>query len=166
MSTPNLELTVERLIDAPVAAVWTAWTQHTEEWFCPEPYRVEIHDQDLRAGGRSRLTMYGPDGEVMPMEGVYLEVVPERKIVSTDALTADWVPQGPFMVAVTEFIPQGDKTLYRASARHWTEAALKQHETMGFHEGWGIVAGQLEEVARRVAAEGDAIGIEVPSLPY
>jgi uncharacterized protein YndB with AHSA1/START domain len=31
--------------------------------------------------------------------------------------------------------------------RHWNEETLKQHERMGFHEGWGIVAGQLAELA-------------------
>ena len=152
MSDELLDLTITRLIDAPVAAVWRAWTEHTEEWFCPVPWRVKIIAWDMRPGGRNALVMHGPNGEEMPMEGVFLEVVPERKIVTTDAFRAGWVPQTAFLTAITDFEPQGDKTLYRATARHWTAEARTQHEAMGFETGWGTVAAQLEEVARRLAA--------------
>jgi uncharacterized protein YndB with AHSA1/START domain len=41
----------------------------------------------------------------------------------------------------------GGKTRYRAVARHWTVEDRQTHEAMGFHEGWGIVADQMAEVA-------------------
>ena len=145
------ELAVERLIDAPVEAVWRAYTDHLGEWFCPKPWRAEIVEMDLRAGGRAMITMHGPNGEVMPNDGVYLEVVPLRKIVFTDAFRAGWIPQGPFMVGFMEFTPMNDKTQYRAGARHWTAEALEQHKAMGFEQGWGTVAAQLEVVAKELA---------------
>ncbi|MDG5489288.1 SRPBCC family protein [Sphingomonas sp. BGYR3] len=148
------ELSIERVLDAPVAALWRAYTHHLNEWFCPPPWRAEVVEMDLRPGGRSAITMYGPDGEVMPNDGIYLEVVPERRIVFTDALTTDWQPHGPFMVGGFEFEPDGERTRYRAWARHWTEEAKAQHEAMGFEAGWGIVAGQWEAVAQRIAADG------------
>lgn len=148
------ELNIERLIDAPPQLVWRVWTERTEEWFCPKPWRVEIHEQDLRPGGRSAMTMHGPDGEASFMEGVFLEVVPNRRIVSTDAFKAGWEPQGPFMTAITEFIEEEGKTRYRATARHWTAEAKAQHEGMGFQEGWGTVAEQLAELAERAACAG------------
>lgn len=147
------ELAVERLIDAPVEAVWRAYAEHLGEWFCPRPWRAEVVAMDLRAGGRSALTMYGPNGEVMPNEGVYLEVVPHEKIVFTDAFRAGWIPQGPFMVGFMEFTRQGDRTRYRGGARHWTADALEQHKAMGFEAGWTIVAEQLDAVAQRLAAD-------------
>lgn len=145
------ELVIERLIDAPVAAVWRAYTDHLGEWFCPAPWRAEVVAMDLRAGGRSAVTMYGPDREVMPNEGVYLEVVPERRIVFTDAFTHGWTPAGPFMVGTFEFEPEGERTHYRGTARHWTAEAKAQHEAMGFAEGWAKVAEQWEAVAKRIA---------------
>lgn len=145
------ELVMERLMDVPAGALWKAYTDHLNEWFCPKPWRAELVEMDLRAGGRSSVTMYGPNGEVAPNEGVYLEVIPERLIVFTDALTKGWDPAGPFMVGSFEFTPQGNKTLFRGRARHWTEESLKQHEAMGFHAGWGVMAEQWEEVARRIA---------------
>lgn len=148
------ELTVERLMEAPASALWRAYTDHLGEWFCPPPWRAEVKVMDLRAGGRSSITMYGPDGEVAANEGVYLEVVPERLIVFTDAFATGWEPKGPFMVGSFEFEPQGEKTLYRGRARHWTQEAREQHETMGFTQGWTMVAEQWDAVAMRLASRG------------
>ena len=145
------ELSITRLIDAPVETVWRVWTQRTEEWFCPRPWTVEIQEQDLRPGGASRMTMRGPNGEENQLQGVFLEVIPNAKIVSTDAFAPGWVPQGPFMMAITTFEDEGGKTRYTARARHWTDEACEQHRAMGFEQGWGIVAAQLAELAEAEA---------------
>jgi uncharacterized protein YndB with AHSA1/START domain len=42
----------------------------------------------------------------------------------------------------------GGKTRYTARARHWTAEAKTEHEAMGFHEGWGKAADQLEALAK------------------
>ncbi len=145
------ELSITRLIDAPVETVWRVWTQRTEEWFCPRPWTVEIQEQDLRPGGASRMIMRGPNGEENQLEGVFLEVIPNAKIVSTDAFAPGWVPQDPFMMAITTFEDEGGKTRYTARARHWTDEACEQHRAMGFEQGWGIVAAQLAELAEAEA---------------
>ena len=142
------ELRIERVLDAPVDAVWRAWVERKADWFCPPPWRVEVIQEDLRAGGRSAMVMHGPEGETVPMEGVYLEVRPGRLVVSTDAVTTDWQPQGPFMVRIEQFEPDGERTRYTAIARHWTAEAKAQHEAMGFEGGWGMAADQLSDVAR------------------
>ena len=152
--TQLYELSVTRLIDAPVDAVWKCYTDHLEEWWCPLPWTTELLEFDLRAGGRSAMIMRGPGGEEHQQEGVFLEVVPLKRIVFTDAYKAGWVPHAPFMTGFFEFDAQGDKTLYTGKARHWTEEAYRQHEAMGFVDGWGKVAEQLEEVAKRVVAGG------------
>lgn len=145
------DLTITRLIDAPREAVWRAYTDHLAEWWCPRPWSVEIIEQDMRPGGRSAMIMRGPNGEESPQEGVYLEVVPLERIVFTDAFRAGWHPQGPFIVGIMDFADEGTGTRYTATARHWSAEAKAQHEAMGFVEGWGKVAEQLEEVAKRIA---------------
>jgi len=40
------------------------------------------------------------------------------------------------------------RTRYRAVAMHKDGADSETHRQMGFHEGWGTCAGQLEDVAR------------------
>jgi len=148
MSEPHHELSVERYIAAPPSRVWQIMTERITEWWCPKPWTTEIRRLEWRAGGPSEMTMRGPnEGEIAEINGIVLEVVPERRFVFTDAFSAGWVPQKPFMVGLFELSPDGDGTLYRASARHWDEATMEQHKAMGFDDGWAKVADQLAALA-------------------
>jgi uncharacterized protein YndB with AHSA1/START domain len=148
------EMSFTRLLDAPAEKLFRLWTDPARmpEWFCPKPWTVTDVEMDVRPGGESNMTMKGPNGESMPNRGQYLEIVPNRRIVFSDAFTGDWKPKdgAPFFVGIVEFEPEGDKTRYTCTARHWTEADMKKHEQMGFHEGWGIVADQLEALAKTI----------------
>jgi uncharacterized protein YndB with AHSA1/START domain len=79
---------------------------------------------------------------------VFLEVVPNKKIVFTDAFTSAWQPSDKaFMVGEVSFEDLGNgKTRYTARVRHWSEEDRQSHEKMGFHEGWAKAAEQLAEV--------------------
>ena len=147
MTNPLYELAVERRIAAAPERVWRVWTERLPEWWAPKPWTTRVIEMDLRPGGRTAMVMKGPDGETPPMEGVFLEVTPSRRIVLTNAFTVGWIPSPPFMVALFDFQRDGEGTLYRAAARHWDEATLKQHEAMGFTGGWSQVARQLAELA-------------------
>lgn len=146
------ELVLERILEAPAEKLYKCWTtpELMPEWFCPKPWTVSNVRMDVRSGGNSYMEMNGPNGEVVPQPGVYLEVVPNKKLVFTDAFSETWEPkENPFMVAIVTFEDLGDGTTrYRAVARHWTVENKAAHEQMGFHEGWGIVAGQLEALAK------------------
>ena len=151
MSDSNRSLVLERLLDAPVAKLWRCWTEPTllKQWFCPRPWSVASAELDVRAGGQSRIVMLSPEGNEFPNQGLYLEVVPERRILFTDAFTSAWEPsEKAFMVAEVRFEPEGEKTRYTATARHWSEADCATHEAMGFHTGWGTAADQLETLAK------------------
>jgi uncharacterized protein YndB with AHSA1/START domain len=145
------ELVLERIIDVPADKLYKCWTtpELMPRWFCPKPWTVSNIRMDVRTGGNTYLEMNGPNGEVMPQPGVYLEVVPNQKIVFTDAFTETWQPsEKPFMVGIITFEDLGDgKTRYRAVVRHWTVADREAHEAMGFQVGWGIVADQLTALA-------------------
>ncbi|WP_332772862.1 SRPBCC family protein [Phenylobacterium sp.] len=147
----NRELVLTRIIDASPEALFRCWTdpELMKQWFAPKPFTVPVVETDLRAGGASLVVMRDPDGNDYPNPGVYLEVVPNQKIVFTDAFTEAWAPsQKPFMVATVTFEGLGGgKTRYTATARHWTVADRETHEQMGFHEGWGICADQLAALA-------------------
>lgn len=151
------ELKIDRLLDAPAHILFGLWTDPTRmgEWFCPKPWKVTRAELDVRPGGKANVTMEGPDGTVMENPGQYLEVIPNRKLVFTDAFIGDWVPGNgaPFMVATVTFTPEGNGTRYVAVARHWTAEARDRHARMGFEEGWGIVADQLEALAKTIMEE-------------
>lgn len=137
------ELSVTRFIAAPPDMVWEVMVDRQNEWWCPVPWRAEVVAQERRPGGRSAMTMYGPAGEVMPHEGIFLAWDEGRRFVSTDAVTADFRPAGPFMIGIWEIEPEGSGTRYTARARHWTAEARAEHEAMGFSEGWQACAEQL-----------------------
>jgi uncharacterized protein YndB with AHSA1/START domain len=158
MTAPPFELAVERYIGAPADVVFRVWKQRLEEWWCPKPWTTRLIALELRPGGRSALVMSGPGGESEPMEGVVLDVVPNERIVLTDAFAVGWVPKEPFMVAVFSFAPEGSGTRYRAAARHWDEAACRRHEAMGFTQGWTTVAAQLAAIAEEEARNSSLRG--------
>lgn len=154
MTSNTYELKLERVIDAPLEKVWRCWTEPTllEQWFCPKPWHVTDAKIDLRYGGEFSSVMRGPEGEEFPNIGVFLAVEPMQRIVTTDAFLPGWLPsERPFMTAEMTFENTADgKTKYTATARHWTAEAMAEHEAMGFHEGWGKAAGQLEDLAKTV----------------
>ena len=146
---PN-DLVLTRLIPAPADKLFRCWTdtELLKQWFVPKPWTIARAEVDLRPGGGSLIVMCDPDGKEYPNAGVYLEVVPNRRLVFTDAYTAGWVPSAkPFFTAIVTFEPEGAQTRYTAIARHWTQEARQQHEAMGFHTGWGICADQMAALA-------------------
>lgn len=151
MSTPDTspeahELLITRLIDAPRDKLFRAWTDPAllKQWFAPHPYTTPEAALDVRPGGASRIVMRSPDGQDMPMHGVYLEVVPNEKLVFTDAYVRAWEPSAkPFMTVILTLEDEGGKTRYTARVRHWTAEDRDAHEKMGFHQGWGQCLDQL-----------------------
>lgn len=140
------ELVLTRLIDAPRDKVFRAWTEPElmEQWFTPRPWTTPVVETDVRPGGSSFVLMRGPDGTEHPNHGVYLEVVPNERLVFTDAYEKAWEPSDkPFMTVVLTFEDEGGKTRYTARVHHWTVADRETHEKMGFHSGWGQATDQL-----------------------
>lgn len=151
MTDHAFELSIHRVIDVPRSAVWKAWMlpEHLVKWWCPRPWTTEIRAFDPRVGGAFDTLMRGPEGEESSNPGVFLEIVPEQRIVFTSALTAGWQPATPWL-AMTAFILMED----RQSATHYTVRVLHKdvedrirHEEMGFEQGWGVCIDQLSEVA-------------------
>ena len=147
------ELVLTRLINAPREKVYRAWTQPEllKQWFAPKPYTTPIVEMDVRPGGSAYFVMRGPDGKDLPNRGVYLEVVPNEKLVSTDAYVTAWEPsEKPFMTLILTFEDEGGKTRYTARVRHWMVADREAHEKMGFHGGWGLCTDQLEALVAKL----------------
>lgn len=149
---PKLDLVLERVVDVPRELVWKAWTtpEHLLPWFCPRPWTTIDCEIDLRPGGIFRTVMRSPEGQEFPNVGCYLEVVPNERLIWTDALLPGYRPSPePFMTAVLTLEPSGAGTRYVATAIHRDEAGRKKHEEMGFHEGWGTVIDQLVDYVKK-----------------
>jgi uncharacterized protein YndB with AHSA1/START domain len=161
----DLDLVLERTLNAPRELVWRALTETEllKRWFAPRPYEISEFELDLRPGGIFRMRMVGPDGfdTGHGNPGCVLEVVERERLAWTSALGPGFRPaemgegcEAFPMTAVMTLADAGEgKTLYRAVALHKNEADRDTHAQMGFHEGWGTCAGQLEELAGEMAAE-------------
>ena len=160
----DTDLILERTLDAPIELVWEAYTnpEHIKQWFAPKPYQITECEFDLHPGGIFRIRMVGPDGfdTGHGVPGCVLEVIDREKLTWTSALGPGYRPnlsgEGcesfPFTAVVTFADAGNGKTAYRAVALHKDVADREKHEQMGFNEGWGTVAGQLEEFAQSLAA--------------
>jgi uncharacterized protein YndB with AHSA1/START domain len=147
------ELVLARLYDAPAEKLWRAWTEPKllQQWFAPRPYMTIKAELDVRPGGASLVVMQGPDGGEIPCPGMYLEVVPNRRIVATDAYTGNWQPSAkPFMTTILTFEEEGGKTRYTVRCLHWSSEDRAAHEQMGFHDGWAQCAEQLAELVAKL----------------
>ena len=151
MLDPALDLSLTREIALPPAVLFACWTQsqHIPQFFVPKPHRVVACHIDLRVGGAFNTT-FDVDGAVMQNNGVWLEIVQDKKLVFTDAYTEGWKPAPePFMTAIITLDDLGDnRSRYTAIARHRSAEAAETHRQMGFYQGWGTVVDQLEAYAR------------------
>ena len=155
----DLDLVLERTLDAPRDLVWRALTEPAllKRWFAPRPYEISEFELDLKPGGIFRMRMVGPDGfdTGHGNPGCVLEVVEGERLAWTSALGPGFRPaetgegcESFPMTAVMSLADAGDgRTLYRAVALHKNQADRDMHAQMGFHEGWGTCAGQLEQLA-------------------
>lgn len=145
------ELVLELVVDAPRDKVWRCWTEADplRQWFTPRPWTVAAAELDVRPGGMQQIVMRSPEGAEFPNTGVYLEVVPNEKLVFTDAYASAWIAsEKPFMTATVSFADDAPgKTRFHAHVTHWTAEDCESHRKMGFHGGWTAAARQLEEVA-------------------
>lgn len=78
-------MVIEGVIDAPVAAVWAAWTdpESLQSWWGPDGFSCRTRRIDLRAGGDWVFDMIGPDGTVYPNHHRYGAMVPGARIAYT-----------------------------------------------------------------------------------
>lgn len=149
---PDLDLTLERVIKAPRAAAWRAWTDPAlfEKWWLPAPTLCRVDRLEPWSGG-ALVTSLSEDGAhfVPHLNASFLVVDELTRIVFTNAIDSDWRPVLPEPVPMTAEItfsdnPQG--TDYRIVVRHGDRAARARHEELGFLDGWGAVTGQLAAI--------------------
>ncbi len=143
---PSLTLVLERIVDVPRELVWAAWTNpvHIVKWFAPAPWVTTECQIDLQPGGMFRTVMRSPDGALFPNIGCILDIVPNERLIWTDALLPGYGPSTtPFMTAIITLESVGEKTRYVATAIHSDHAGRKKHEDMGFQFGWATALDQL-----------------------
>jgi uncharacterized protein YndB with AHSA1/START domain len=152
---PALDLSISRIIRAPRAAIWKAWTdpRQFEQWWIPEPARCKVAAMEMRPGGAFKTEMSEDGAPFVPhIDGCFLAVENGEKIVFTTALVAGWRPaENPFITAIITLKDHPDGTTYAAHVMHKNGAERTMHDEMGFADGWGTVIEQLAKKVERLS---------------
>src|SRR5260370_33806002 len=94
-TTPSdRELVTTRVFDAPRRLVWEAWTnpKHVQRWMLgPPDWTMPVCEIDLRLGGAWHFVWRRADGTDMEMRGVYREITPPERLVSTESWGGPWL---------------------------------------------------------------------------
>ncbi|HJZ58426.1 MAG TPA: SRPBCC family protein [Gemmataceae bacterium] len=155
------EIVITREFDAPRELVWAAWTDpnHVAQWWGPRGFTTRVSELELRPGGKWRYVMCGPHGDEYPCHGVFREVVPFERIVTTDEFGEGLekvvpveLPQGP-MTTTASFEEVGGKTRLTLRIEHPTAEDRRKHEAMGVVGGWGSSFECLDEHLAKLVAE-------------
>jgi len=152
------ELTIVRVFDAPREAVWKAWTdpERAKRWWGPEGFTAPFIKIDLRVGGKYLFCMRSPDGKDYWSTGVYREIVPLQRIVSTDSFAdekGNVVPASHYgmpsdlpmeMLVTVTFEELGGKT--RMTLRHVGLPAGEQSKMA--EQGWNASFDKLAKALK------------------
>lgn len=144
---------VKRTFKAPRQLVWDVWTkpEHIANWWGPAGITTEVEQMDLRTGGKWKYVMTGPDGTKYPVTGIFQEVKPIEKYVSTDDFDDEYkdnahgmdIPK--ILLVTTVFEDLGDETAVTITFTHPTEEDKAKHEKMGVDHGWNSSFEKLDK---------------------
>ena len=148
---PALDLTISRIIRAPRALVWSAWTDPAsfEQWWIPAPAKCRVEAMQLRAGGSFVTRISENGGDFVPhLNACFLAVDELERIVFTNCLLGGFRPaEQPFMTAIITLQNHPQGTDYAAHVMHKNGADRDMHQEMGFYDGWGTCIAQLAAFA-------------------
>jgi uncharacterized protein YndB with AHSA1/START domain len=146
------EIVIARDFDAPRDLLYETWTQsdHIQKWLGPDGFETRVDELHLRPGGKWRYVMIGPDGDEYPSKGMFLEVAPHRRIVTTDefdypgvmASTAD-LPRG--MIVAVDFEDLTESSRLTVRINHRSAEDREKHENLGVVDGWNSSLDHLAE---------------------
>jgi len=80
---PSSQIVSSRTFNSPRELLYRAWSEpeHLKNWWGPNGFRNTIEEYELKAGGKWRFVMHGPNGVDYPNEIEFIEVMAQRRIV-------------------------------------------------------------------------------------
>ncbi|MBO3748587.1 SRPBCC family protein [Streptosporangiaceae bacterium NEAU-GS5] len=146
----DLEVVMTRAFAAPRALVFDMWTspEHLPRWMGPAEWTMTICEIDLRPGGAFRYHWRRADGAEMGISGVYHEVTPPERVVSSESWDG-W--SGTLNTLVLAQEPDGATTVtltMRFPSQQARDAALATRMREGSSEGFDRLDALLAAHAR------------------
>ena len=153
VTTPSdREIAMTRVFDAPRGLVFEAYTKPEllKRWLgVHNGWTLDVCEIDLQVGGAYRYVWRRPGVPEMGMGGVYLEVVPPRRIVATEKFDQSWY-EGEAVGTVTFDEKDGKTTLIltvRYASKDVRDAVLQSPMEQGVAAGFDKLAEVLQSMA-------------------
>ena len=143
-------LKIVRTFDAGPEVVYRAWTdpEVMGKWFAPQEMTTPIAEVDLKVGGKYRIGMKSPGGELYVATGVYQEIVPNEKLV----FTWRWESESSYIsdtLVTVEFKKSNEHTKFVFTHENFaTEELAKDHQ-----EGWEGALSKLSTLITKGASK-------------
>jgi uncharacterized protein YndB with AHSA1/START domain len=140
------EILITREFDAPRHLVYRAWTtpELVRRWWSGRRGEVTSAEIDLRVGGTWRYVMVANEGFEVAFHGVYRELVPNERIVSTEVY--EGFPEGEALDTLTLTEADGRTTL-TILVQHSSKEHRDAHIDSGMEGGMQEAMDLLEQVA-------------------
>jgi uncharacterized protein YndB with AHSA1/START domain len=137
ITTPSdEEIRITRSFDAPRTMVWDAYTRPelVKRWLGAMPgWSWAECEMDVREGGSYRWAWRGPEGAEMGLGGVYRQVVPAERLVTTERYDQAWY-EGEAVGTVVFTEARGRTTLVttlRYSSKQVRDSVLQSPMAIG-----------------------------------
>lgn len=143
------DFAIDRTFDAPLDLVWEVWAdpKHAALWWGPHGYSAPVYEQDFRTGGKFRIHMLAPDGDLFCDEGYFEEVVPQQRFTRYGTVSIGETTWFEARITIA-FSAIGDQT--KLSIRQWyfNLAPAAEYARDGATQGW---IEMLDRLAAHVA---------------
>ncbi|MGH9969866.1 MAG: SRPBCC family protein [Pyrinomonadaceae bacterium] len=139
-----------RDFDAPRRLVFEAWTnpEHLPHWMLgPEGWTMPVCEIDLRPGGAWHFVWRRADGTEMEMRGVYREIAPPERLVSTESWGGNW----PETVNTLILSEKNGKTTITQTVLYPSKEARDAALKTGMKEGMSMGLDRLDKYLRTMA---------------
>nr|WP_315246408.1 SRPBCC domain-containing protein [uncultured Flavobacterium sp.] len=147
----NKTVNVKRKFKAPIANVWSAWTEPEilDQWWAPAPWKARTKSMDFKVGGQRIYAMVGPEGEEHWALADFKSITPKTNFKYLDAfcdsegnLNQDF-PRSDWDVTFSE---KDNSTFVDVVIKHEKLSDLEMIIEMGFKEGFTIAMEGLDKV--------------------
>ncbi|MCY1015613.1 SRPBCC family protein [Pyxidicoccus sp. MSG2] len=147
------DLVMTRVFNAPRRMVFDAWTRPEllKRWLgIQNGWSMTVCEVDLKVGGGYRFVWSRQGGGNLGMRGVYREIVPGERIVSTEVFDDAWYPGEA--VGTLTFVEQDGKTTVTSTMRYASKEALEAVLKTPMERGVAASYDKLEELLVSQAA--------------
>jgi uncharacterized protein YndB with AHSA1/START domain len=145
----DTQILITREFDAPRHLVYKARTtpELVKRWWHANRGEMTVAEIDLRVGGRWRYVLVTPDGMEAGFHGEYREIVPDERLVSTEAY--EGIPDADAHAALDTLtlVEVDGRTTMTVLVEHRTKEGRDAHIESGMEAGMQDALDRLEEVA-------------------